>query len=119
MFSASVYITVCSIKNRIRVRLRRLREPKYLIGAIVGAAYFYFTIFARMWGRRASTSRRAGRSVPPNVPLAAVAASGPALVGMALMIMMAAAWLIPSDSSLRTIPVRSASLSSATLRIKR
>jgi hypothetical protein len=100
MFSASVYITVCSIKNRIRVRLRRLREPKYLIGAIVGAAYLYFTIFARMWGRRASTSRRAGRSVPPNVPLAAIAASGPALVGIALMIMMAAAWLFPSDSSL-------------------
>ncbi len=100
MFSASVYITICSIKNRIRVRLRRLREPKYLIGAIVGAAYFYFTIFARMWGRRASTSRRPGRSMPPTVPLAAVAASGPALVGMALMIMMAAAWLIPSDSSL-------------------
>src|SRR5207247_2372158 len=100
MFAASVYITVCTIKNRIRVRLRRLREPKYLIGAIVGAAYFYFTIFARMWGPRASTSRRTRRSVPPSVPLAAVAASGPALVGMALMIMMAAAWLIPSDSSL-------------------
>src|SRR2546428_13948612 len=98
MFWASLYITVCSAKNRIRVRLRRLREPKYLIGAIVGAAYFYFTIFARMWGRRASTSRRPGRSVPPTVPLAAVGASGPAVVGMGLVVMMAAAWLTPSGS---------------------
>ena len=29
----------CSARNRVRVRLRRLREPRYLIGAIVGAAY--------------------------------------------------------------------------------
>ena len=30
----------------MRVRLRRLREPRYLIGAIVGAAYLYFSFFA-------------------------------------------------------------------------
>src|SRR2546428_5312735 len=99
MFWASLYITVCSAKNRIRVRLRRLREPKYLIGAIVGAAYFYFTIFARMWGRRASTSRRAGRPAPTNL-MAAISASGPAIVGMALLVTMAVAWVFPADSGL-------------------
>src|SRR6266568_2667735 len=99
MFSASVYITVCSAKNRIRVRLRRLREPKYLIGAIVGAAYFYFTIFARMWGRSAS-QRRAARTRVPNISAAMFGAGGPAFVGVALLLMMAVGWLFPSESGL-------------------
>ena len=100
MLAASLYITSCSVKNRIRVRLRRLREPKYFIGAIVGAAYFYFTIFARLWGRRVSTSGRARRTPPPNVPLEALRASGPAFVGVALLAMMVAAWTFPGGSSL-------------------
>ena len=57
MFSASLYIIVCSARNRLRVRLRRLREPRYLIGAIVGAAYLYFSFFARF---RASRKHRRG-----------------------------------------------------------
>ena len=100
MVWASLYITLCSAKNRIRVRLRRLREPKYLIGAIVGAAYFYFTIFARMWGRGRPSSRRGPRTAPASVPIAAISAAAPALVGMALLVMMAAAWLFPADSGL-------------------
>src|SRR5213594_253385 len=36
MLSASLYIIFCSARNRIRVRLRRLREPQYLFGAIAG-----------------------------------------------------------------------------------
>src|SRR5207247_8926470 len=100
MFAASVYITVCTIKNRIRVRRRRLREPKYFIGAIVGAAYFYFTIFARMWGRGATTSRRGARTAATTLPIAAISAAAPALVGMALLVMMAAAWVFPADSGL-------------------
>jgi hypothetical protein len=57
MFGASVYIIICSARNRLRVRLRRLREPRYLIGAIVGAAYSYFSFFAR-FRTRANVSRR-------------------------------------------------------------
>ena len=103
MFGASLYIIVCSARNRVRVRLRRLKEPKYLIGAIVGAAYFYFTIFARMFGRNAASSRarsRGGTPLPPGFSMDALHASGPALVGVAFLILMALAWLIPSDSGL-------------------
>ena len=32
----------------MRVRLLRLKQPKYLIGAIVGAAYFWFFFLRRM-----------------------------------------------------------------------
>jgi ABC-2 type transport system permease protein len=54
MTGAFLYLTACSTKNRVLHRLRRLREPRYLIGAIVGALYLYFFI-----GRR-----RNSRSIP-------------------------------------------------------
>ena len=46
----------------MRVRLRRLREPRYLIGAIVGVAYLYFSFFARFRAIGASAARRAART---------------------------------------------------------
>jgi ABC-2 type transport system permease protein len=36
-----LYLTLCSVRNRVRVRLRRLKQPRYLIGMIVGLAYFW------------------------------------------------------------------------------
>ena len=57
MLSASLYLIVCSARNRLRVRLRRLREPRYLIGGIVGSAYLYFAVFNR--GGAAGGPRRA------------------------------------------------------------
>ena len=45
MIGALIYLQAQSIKNRLRVRLRRLKKPKYLTGAVVGAAYFYFFFF--------------------------------------------------------------------------
>jgi ABC-2 type transport system permease protein len=100
MIAASVYIIVCSARNRARVRLRRLREPRYLIGAIVGAAYLYFSFFARFRVSRSSAARRgrSGGGVP--APLAALAATGPALAGLALLAVTAASWILPFESGL-------------------
>ena len=42
MVLATLYIMWCSAKNRFHRRLRRLREPRYLIGALVGGAYLFF-----------------------------------------------------------------------------
>jgi ABC-2 type transport system permease protein len=36
------YLVTRSFVNGVLFRLRRLRQPKYLIGAILGGAYFYF-----------------------------------------------------------------------------
>jgi len=97
MLGASLYIIGCSAKNRVRMRLRRLRQPRYLIGAIVGAAYLYFSVFARM-GRR---GRRAGaRGGPPPAALEALRSGAPAAVGLALLIATAVGWLLPFDSGL-------------------
>jgi ABC-2 type transport system permease protein len=45
MNSALVYLFTRSFWNSIVVRLKRLRQPKYLIGAIIGGAYFYFYFY--------------------------------------------------------------------------
>ena len=98
MIGASLYIIVCTARNRLRVRLRRLREPRYLLGAIVGAAYFYFSIFGRFRGQRASAARRRGPSTV--ITTATLAASGPALAGLTLIVVTALAWVLPFDSGL-------------------
>ena len=100
MFSASLYIIVCSARNRLRVRLRRLREPRYLVGAVVGVAYIYFSFFARFRVSRASAARRSVRQAQLPAPVAALMASGPALAGLALMVVTAASWIMPFNSGL-------------------
>src|SRR6185295_20095043 len=45
VMSPLLYLTLCSIRNRMRVRLKRLKEPRYFIGLLAGLAYFY--IFLR------------------------------------------------------------------------
>jgi hypothetical protein len=95
MIAASLYILICSTRNRLRVRLRRLREPRYLIGAIVGAAYVYFAFFARLSSSRSASRRRRNAQVP-----AQLVAAGPALAGVGLMGGAAAAWVLPFNSSL-------------------
>jgi ABC-2 type transport system permease protein len=100
VLTASLYIMACSAKNRARLRFQRLREPRYLVGAIVGLAYLYFSIFSRMRGSRTrGASRRRGSSAPP-AALLAIAASGPALSGVALLAAAAGSWVMPFDSGL-------------------
>jgi ABC-2 type transport system permease protein len=97
MLGASVYIIVCSARNRLRTRLRRLREPRYLVGAIVGIAYLYFSIFARMGRRGGSTGRRGS---PPAAMLAALRTGAPGAVGLALLAATVIGWILPFSSGL-------------------
>ena len=41
MNSALFYLQYHSIKNRTVMRIKRLKQPKYLLGAVVGGRYFY------------------------------------------------------------------------------
>ena len=45
MLGALLYLRLMSFRNWAVARGRRLRQPKYLIGAIVGCADFYFYFF--------------------------------------------------------------------------
>lgn len=97
MLDASLYILWCTSRNRMRRRIRRLREPRYLFGAIAGVAYLYFTFFARLRSARAGADRQ--RPTPAAL-LPALGASGPALAGLLLLVVAAASWVFPLNSGL-------------------
>ena len=88
MIDAFLYLTACSFKNRLRYRLRRLREPRYVIGLIVGLLYFYVLFF-----------RRSGRSRTP-ADLSAVAALAAPVQFLGSLFLFATAviaWLWPGS----------------------
>jgi hypothetical protein len=45
--SALWYLQLTSLAGRVKSRLARLRQPKYLAGAVVGAIYVYLVFFQR------------------------------------------------------------------------
>lgn len=49
--SVFVWLQAISAYNRVRARLRRLRQPKYLLGALAGGAYVYFFFFRQVASR--------------------------------------------------------------------
>ncbi len=88
MIGASLYIILHSARNRIARRLRRLREPRYLIGMLAAGAY----LFANILG-----SARAGReSDPPEFPPDLLAVL-PSLAGTGLLLVAGLAWFLPSS----------------------
>jgi hypothetical protein len=99
VLSASVYIAFCSARNRARVRLKRLREPRYLVGAIAGVAYLYFAVFAR--GRRPGVRAGRGRGADPSsIFPPAFQMAGTSVVGLAALVFAALAWVLPGKSAL-------------------
>ncbi len=42
-----LFLTLRTMRNRLRVRLQRLREPKYLFGTLLGIMYFGFIFLGR------------------------------------------------------------------------
>ncbi len=93
MITASFYIAACTLKNRTLVRLRRLREPRYLFGAVVGAAYLYFAIFAR--GGGAAVRNGPGRRGGPATMASILPVAGTSLAGLVVFVVAAVAWLLP------------------------
>lgn len=45
LLRALLFLRFMSLRNVLHSRLRRLRQPKYLVGAIAGAVYFWFFFF--------------------------------------------------------------------------
>ena len=98
MIAASLYITLCSARNRVRVRLRRLREPRYLFGAIVGAAYLYFAVFARMAGRRG----RVRLGPPPDMSLR-LQTVGPLVAALVVFVLAVLTWVVPATGAMLSL----------------
>ena len=87
---ALAYLQWASVTGRVRQRLKRLRQPKYLVGAIAGAAYMYWFVFRHVFAARGVGARFA--QIPPEF----TAVLG-ALAGVVVLLMLAAAWIFPSD----------------------
>jgi len=81
-----LYLTLCSLRNRMRRRLKRLKEPRYLIGMVVGLAYFWM-FFWRPRGPRPNSGVAAMSGAGLSIELAAAAG---------LFALIAMAWLWPS-----------------------
>ena len=84
---AFVYLRATSLVNAVRGKLRRLRQPKYLIGALVMGAYVSLFLV--------------GQLLSPRPPMSAWSEDGVALfAGVAaafLLVAVATAWLLPGD----------------------
>ena len=50
VISALLYLQYHSIRNRTVMRIKRLKQPKYLVGGIVGGLYFYWYFFRTFFG---------------------------------------------------------------------
>ncbi len=51
MTAAFVFYLYCSTKNRIRTRVQRLRQPRYLISLVAGLLYLYLVFFRQFLSR--------------------------------------------------------------------
>ena len=88
MTSALAYLAVCSMRNGIRVRLRRLRQPRYLFIGLALVLYFGMMIFNR--------SVNGAWTVPARYERHAVVGAA-----FAFFALMALGWVIQASAGLR------------------
>ncbi len=94
MTGALVYLQLTSLRNALSQRLSRLRHPRYLAGAIVGLAYFYFFFFRHLFSGR-------GRPALHMAGLPTLAVDWPTLLeplgALVLFGFAAFAWILPKE----------------------
>jgi hypothetical protein len=96
MISALFYLQYHSFRNRLVSRFKRLKQPKYLVGAIVGGLYFYFYFFRYLFhglGGRQTMNM----AVSPEHRLLFEL-----LGALALFVTVLLAWLIPHERAALT-----------------
>ena len=88
---AFVYLQATSLYNNVRLRLMRLRQPKYLLGALAGGAYLYAFVFRHML--------QAGHARTAFTPSPDVLVDLSALAAMVLVLLMLLDWLVSGDDA--------------------
>ena len=86
MFSALLFLQVQSVKNRLWQRLRRLRNPRYLLGALIGCVYLA-SMFSRSFFAYGSRPRFVADTIPPEV--------WEFVAAFALLVACALIWIVP------------------------
>ncbi len=96
MISALLYLQYHTFRNRLVSRFKRLKQPKYLVGAIVGGLYFYFYFFRylfRGFGGRPAVNLAVS---PDHLQLFEL------LGALALFVIVLLAWIIPHERAALT-----------------
>ncbi len=89
MRSPFVFLLIRSLKNRFLSKLRRLRQPKYMISAMAGLAYLYFVFLRQVLTRNRPLVRGfAALSVETTVLLEA-------LLSVVLLVAVVVPWIRP------------------------
>lgn len=98
MLGALVYLRLTSLANLALFRLRRLRQPKYLIGTAAAIGYFYYFVVARLGSLRTVSNAAMGGMAPAvGTPQFVVVSICFVLAGLALL-RIAFAWVSPTES---------------------
>ena len=98
MISALFYLQYLSARNRLVARFKRLKQPKYLFGAIVGGLYFYFYFFRYLFRNYTGSHPAAGSlAISPEHQL-----MFESLTALALSVVLLLAWLIPHERAALT-----------------
>ena len=96
MIAALFYLQVQSTRNRLVTRFKRLKQPKYLIGAVAGGLYFYLYFFRYLFRGGGGRHTMTEMLPPESLPLIE------ALGALLLLIIVVLAWLVPSDRAALT-----------------
>jgi hypothetical protein len=83
---ALAYLAFVSMKNRVRVRIKRLREVRYAAGMLMGLLYFYFILGGRHTGSRGI-----------HAVFAATREQTEMFAAVALFLLVCIGWAWPSD----------------------
>ena len=92
VFGAFAYLQAMSLYNNVRQRLLRLRQPKYLVGALIGGAYLYFFLFHRML--RVGNAPANAFAMTPDIASAIAS-----VVALGLLLYVCADWIFGNDQA--------------------
>ena len=91
VFRALLYLRLTSLRNFFRAQLRRLRQPKYLFGAVFVVAYFWFFVFRSVNSAFGNLGKLHGAGTADSGPLTL------AFGALALTGILTAMWTFSSD----------------------
>jgi hypothetical protein len=92
MISALFYLQFHSVKNRLKSRIKRLQQPKYLVGAIVGGLWFFFYFSRFLFLGRIPRSGSAPASPESLAQFEAIGA-------LIFFVIVLLSWIIPHERS--------------------
>src|SRR5207249_8822512 len=84
---AAIFLVTRSVKNRVVRSVMRLRQPRYIAGAILAAIYFWTFLFRRAASRHLGSVPREMSTEPLII-----------LISVIALVVLVGAWALPGDA---------------------